>query len=349
MATEIAQIDGGADLLLKVLSGERLSASDCLRLWKTRDLTSLGALANLRREAVSGNAVFFRREVHLNYTGLPVPSCPLCNRFASRRLSPGQWERSLELIHPDIVAELHLTAGASPQFGLDALCAIVRRVAALRPSLKVRAFTWSELETAAEREGTTPDQTLEALVEAGLDSLAGGALMDLTPDCPHLVRERIAQLELRAPWVAAAAARGLRCEISWVYGDEDDPQWIIDGLARIRDLQDRWGIFQCFTPLLFQWPSDDVEIPMATGYNQLRAVAVGRLILDNLARVRGSWAALTESMMQVAFWYGADDAGGAVLPGDDLTGTVIGQEQLEELIRGTGRDPIDDLRLTNDD
>ena len=37
------------------------------------------------------------------------------------------------------------------------------------------------------------------------------------------------------------------------------------------------------------------------------------------------------------------------LPSDDLTGTVIGQEQLEELIRGTGRDPIDDLRLTNDD
>ena len=189
----------------------------------------------------------------------------------------------------------------------------------------------------------------EALVEAGLDSLAGGTLMDLTPDRPHLVGERTAQLERRAPWVAAAAARGLRCEVSWVYGDEDDPQWIIDGLARIRDLQDRWGIFQCFTPLLFQWPSDDVEIPMATGYNQLRAVAVGRLILDNLARVRGSWAALTESMMQVAFWYGADDAGGAVLPSDDLTGTVIRQEQLEELIRGTGRDPIDDLRLTNDD
>ena len=39
MATEIAQIDGGADLLLKVLSEERLYASDCLRLWKTRDLT----------------------------------------------------------------------------------------------------------------------------------------------------------------------------------------------------------------------------------------------------------------------------------------------------------------------
>src|SRR6266536_1196497 len=316
MATEIAQIDGSADLLLKVLTGERLSSSDCLRLWKTRDLTSLGALANLRREAASGNAVFFRREVHLNYTGLPVPSCPLCNRIASRPLSPGEWERSLERIHPDVVADLHLTAGASPRFGLDTLCTIVRTAATLRPNLKVRAFTWSELETAAEREGTTPDQTLAALVEAGLESLAGGALMDLTPDRPQLARECIAQLELRAPWVAAAAARGLRCEISWLYGDEDDPQWVIDGLVRIRELQDRWGIFQCFTPLLFQKPSDDVEIPMATGYNQLRAIAVGRLILDNLARVRGSWAALTESMMQVAFWYGADDAGGAVLPGD---------------------------------
>src|SRR5919108_3427946 len=100
MAVEIAQIDGSelADLLLKVLSGERLSGSDCLRLWKTRDLTSLAALANLRREAASGNAVFFRREVHRNYTGLPVPSCPLCNRFPSQPLSPGEWERSLEPI-----------------------------------------------------------------------------------------------------------------------------------------------------------------------------------------------------------------------------------------------------------
>jgi aminodeoxyfutalosine synthase len=233
MATEIAQTDGSADLLLKVLSGERLSGSDCLRLWKTRDLTSLGALANLRREAASGNAVFFRREVHRNYTGLPVPSCPLCNRFPSQPLSPGEWERSLEHIPPDVVAELHLTAGASPQFGLEALCTIVRTAVTLRPNLKIRAFTWSELETAAEREGATPDQTLAALVEAGLNSLAGGALMDLRPDRPHLVRECIAQLELRAPWVAAAAARGLRCEISWVYGGEDDPQSVIDGLARI--------------------------------------------------------------------------------------------------------------------
>ena len=334
-----------ADLLAKVHARERLSTSDCLRLWKTRDLTSLGALANLRREAVSGNAVFFRREVHLNYTGLPVPSCPSCNRSASRPLSPGEWERSLEHIHPDVVAELHLTGGASPQFGLGALCSMVRNVAASRPNLRVRAFTWSELETAAQVEGTTPDQTLGALVEAGLDSLAGGALMDLTPDRPHLVRECIRQLELRAPWVAAAAARGLRCEIGWVHGDEDDPQWVIDGLARIRDLQDRWGVFQCFTPLLFQWPSDDVEIPMATGYNQLRAIAAGRLFLDNIARVRGSWAALTDSMMQVAFWYGADDAGGAMLPGAG----AIGREELEELVRATGREPIDDLRFTNDE
>src|SRR5207247_10935726 len=126
-----------------------------------------------------------------------------------------------------------------------------------------------------------------------------------------------------------------------------DPEWVIDGLARIRGLQDRWGIFQCFTPLLFQWPSDDVEIPMATGYNQLRAIAVGRLVLDNVARVRGSWATLTESMMQVAFWYGADDAGSAILPGDDVPEGVIGQEPLEDLIRATGREPIDDLRLTN--
>ena len=50
-------------------------------------------------------------------------------------------------------------------------------------------------------------------------------------------------------------------------------------------------------------------MPMPTGFDQLRAVAVARLFLDNVPRVRATTHALGEALAQVAQWYGADDAG----------------------------------------
>jgi 2-iminoacetate synthase ThiH len=107
-------------------------------------------------------------------------------------------------------------------------------------------------------------------------------------------------------------------------------------LECIRALQDRHRVFECFAPFLFSCPRDSVDLPMPTGYNQLRAIAIARLFLDNIPRIRSSRQALGDAMTQVAQWYGADDAG-FVLTNESTDGLV-------ELLRAAGREPAE---LTN--
>src|SRR5687767_9404926 len=101
MTIESDSMEGSeiADLLPAIETGERLSRRECLRLWETHDLTSLGVLANLRREAVSGNQSFYRKAFHLNPTSRSVPACRLCDRSAGpsgKILAPEEVEGILE-------------------------------------------------------------------------------------------------------------------------------------------------------------------------------------------------------------------------------------------------------------
>ena len=337
-----------ADLLPAIESGERLSRRECLRLWETHDLTSLGILANVRREAVSGNQSFYRNAFHLNPTLHSVPACRLCDRSAvsnGNTLGQEEVERLLEGLDSDATGEIHMAGGPDRALGIGHLTTWARCALALRPKMKLRAFTWDLLEMVAANDGGSPASVLKALLDTGLTSLVGGALIDLGPERRHVVRGAAEEIKRRLGWLEAAADLGLKSELSWVFGEGDDAETLVETLVVIREMQDRFGIFECFTPLLFHSGAEDLDLPIPTGYNQLRAVAVGRLFLDNFSRIRAPWSALSESIMQVAQWYGADDPGSAILPTRTApAGGLDGDmrcERLEELLRATGRDPVD--------
>ena len=183
-----------ADLLPKVEAGERLSRSDCLRLWNTSDLTSLAFLANLRRERMAGNTTVFRPELHVNWTRGPAPSCPGCSTAANleaRPLSLEQWIALLEGITASEAAILHLTVGGDAQLRLSELCMLLRTAREIQPDLARCAFSWGDLERAANLNSLAPGVVLEALHTEGLQSIAGGSLIDLTPEEPNRKSTRL--------------------------------------------------------------------------------------------------------------------------------------------------------------
>ncbi len=321
-----------ADLLPVVQSGDRLRSTDCLRLWKTADLTSLGVLANHVRERASGNRSFFRSTVHLNPTGRPDPACPECAVSSTGRPLPSVEALSDALRNSvtEGVTELHLTGGPDPGTGVDSLCRWVEKAVESFPRLSLRAFTWRQLECAATRDGERPDQVLARLADAGLASPAGGALVDLEPERPHLDAGSLAVLEKRMPWLQAAGQLNMTTELSWVFGDGDDAEVLTDLLVCLRGIQDSCSVFDCFAPISFYWPSGALDLPVHTGYNHLRTVAIGRLFLDNVPRIRSSPFAVGEPLAQVAQWYGADDAG---TTGPD-------PDRMIRLLRDAGRDPV---------
>ena len=65
----------------KVARGERLSRDDGLALFRSPDLLTLGALADLANRRVNGDRVFFAANQHINPTNVCVlrNTCVFCS------------------------------------------------------------------------------------------------------------------------------------------------------------------------------------------------------------------------------------------------------------------------------
>ena len=119
-------------------------------------------------------------------------------------------------------------------------------------------------------------------------------------------------------------------------------------MIRLRELQDETGGFQTFIPLAFHPENTGLShIQKPTAVEDLRTMAISRLMLDNIDHIKAYWIMLGIGTAQTALSYGADDLDGTVrheLIYHDAGATTpefLSVERLEELIREAGRDPIE--------
>ncbi|MGE0002788.1 MAG: radical SAM protein [Fimbriimonadaceae bacterium] len=307
------------DILRKVESGDRLSPEDGVRLYRHKDLSSVGILANLVRERLHGARTYFVRNQHVNYTNICNKFCKFCS-FYAKKGGPDPYEMSIEEVrrrlewHRDAqITEVHMVGGINPRLKYEYYMNLVRAVKEALPGVHVKAFTAIEIEEIARVGKVSHEQALRDLVEAGLDSLPGGGI-EVLSDRVH--RELFGKKLDGEGWksVARAAAKvGLTQYATLLYGTIETVEERVDHLVQLRELQDETGHFVCFTPLSFHPEGTDLpDIPPQTGYSDLRAIAVSRLMLDNFEHIKSFWIMNTPAITQAALWYGADDADGLV-------------------------------------
>jgi aminodeoxyfutalosine synthase len=333
----------------KVETGERLDREDGIALFRSHDLLALGKMATMIAERKNGDRVHFIQNMHINPTNLCVNRCKFC-AFSRSRGEEGAYELSIE----DILArargastgirELHIVSGLHPDLPfpwyLEMLTALKREF----PHLHLKAFTAVEIDYLAKLAKLGLRETLEQLREAGLGSLPGGGAEIFAPGVRNtLCAEKISGdrwLEV----MGTAHAVGLRSNATMLYGHIETVEDRVDHLLKLRDLQDRTGGFQAFIPLSFHSPNTEIEKPAyTTGFDDLRTLAVSRLLLDNLDHLKAYWVMLGEKITQVALSFGADDIDGTVVE-ERITkmagGTTEGcmtREELVELIRQAGK------------
>jgi aminodeoxyfutalosine synthase len=78
-----------ADLAVKVEAGERLSEADALRLFETRDLNALGALADFANQRRNGLRASYIVNRYLNYSNYCILSCQFCAFSRKKRDADG--------------------------------------------------------------------------------------------------------------------------------------------------------------------------------------------------------------------------------------------------------------------
>lgn len=312
----------GSDLMeiyRKVDAGERLSFEDGVRLYRTPNLTGVGYLANIVRERRHGAKTYFVRNQHINYTNICNKFCKFCS-FYAKKGGPAPYEMSLDEVrrrcewHRDIgITEVHMVAGINPRLKYEYYTDLVRTVKDVLPGVHVKAFTAVEIVQIAQVGKVTIEQALRDLIEAGLDSLPGGGIEILSP---RVHQELFGKKLNGEEWkdVARAAAKlGLKQYATMLYGHIETVEERVDHLVQLRELQDETGHFLTMTPLSFHPEATELEdLPGPTGMDDLRNIAVTRLMLDNFDHVKSFWIMNTPAITQAALWYGADDADGLV-------------------------------------
>ena len=166
-----------ADVYEKVAAGQRLSREDGLRLYESRDLLTIGFLANLVRERLHGQKTYWVYNQHINYSNICTNGCRFC-AFSRRLGEQGGFVLRLEEVAnkvrerlPEPITEIHVVGGCHPDLSFSYYLDLVRTIKGMRPEVTVKAFTAVEVAHLAQNEGLAISEVLLALKEAGVEAL----------------------------------------------------------------------------------------------------------------------------------------------------------------------------------
>ncbi|HTP69966.1 MAG TPA: aminofutalosine synthase MqnE [Dongiaceae bacterium] len=344
----------------KVLAGERLSFDDGVALYKTPDLLAVGWLANYVREKRHGNVTYYNVNRHINPTNVCVAHCKLC-AFGRDPGAPGAYTYSLEQMYEraakgirEGATEIHIVGGLHPDLPFEYFLELIRGIKQRHPQVHLKAFTMVEVHYFARIAKLTVDQVLVKMKEAGVDSCPGGGAEIFHPRvrriiCDHKVSGRM--------WLSMAKKAhriGLRSNATMLYGHVETAEERVDHLVLLREAQDETHGFVAFIPLAFHPENTPLaHIPKPTGYDDLRNIAVSRLMLDNFGHIKAYWIMLTTSIAQIALRFGANDMDGTVVEekiyhdAGATTAEFTPRGELERLIRAAGRVPVERDTLYN--
>jgi aminodeoxyfutalosine synthase len=357
---ERARAAGLGDVAAKVLARERLSLDDGLALYRTPELYVLGELADHVRTRLHGDLAYFNVNQHVNYTNWCNKFCAFCSfdRLPGQEgaflLTPEQAAEKIRAQLHEPVTEVHMVAGVWPKIPYEYYLELLRAVKAARPSIHVKAFTMVELDQIAKTAKKPLPEVLEELKAAGLGSCPGGGA--------EIFSERIHREGYRLKisgeqWLDLARTvhrAGLRTNCTMLHGHLETLEEKVDHLDRLRRLQDETGGFQTYIPLSFHPANNEwSHLPGPSALDELREIAVGRLMLDNIAHVKAYWIMLTIPIAQLALSFGADDVDGTVVEehiyhdAGAKTPQEVQRDELVRWIREAGRVPVERDTLYN--
>jgi len=208
-------------------------------------------------------------------------------------------------------------APASRAAALDRL----RQVADAVHGIPLSAFSLADLEQLAAREGVTLRALLEGLGAAGLE-LVAEAPFDLLQDARRSIEEvNIAGLALARLTIDRSSA--------------PDP---VPQLKQVADVQRATGVVRAFAPLPRR-PNPSVP---TTGYDDIKRVALARIVAENVPSIQVNWALYGPKLAQVALTVGADDVD--AVSADDAAPLGVRRSALEEVrrnIRAAGQEPVE--------
>ncbi len=358
-------MDGELSLIArKVHAGERLSMDDGLALLRSRDLWTIGELADHVRRRLHGTRAYYNINRHVNYTNLCALSCKFCS-FYRKEDDPRKdvYELSVTQIAAQArqaaaagATEMHIVGGLHPYLPFSYYTDMLGAIRGAAPTLHIKAFTAVEIVHLCRIARRPRDiaGVLRDLKDAGLGSLPGGGA-EVFDDRVH---DEAFKGKIRSEqWLAvhrAAHELGLMSNATILYGHIESLEDRVQHFMMLREAQDDAiarglpGRFQTVIPLPFVPDDSQLQrLPGPSGLDDLKMLAVTRLMLDNFAHVKAFWIMQTLPLSQLALQFGVDDIDGTVVwyditkVGGGDTHQEVTVADLCKAVREAGFEPVE--------
>jgi len=318
-----------AELLVRAQKGEFLSAEEGVFLFENATTTDLMFVANeMRYERVPEKTVTWIIDRNSNTTNVCIANCKFCNFY--RR--PGhdeayittidQYKQKIEETFAFGGEQLLLQGGHHPDLGLQYYCDLFRELKSLYPNLKLHALGPPEIAHITKLEQSTHTEVLQALKDAGLDSLPGAGAEILDDRVRRLISKGKCGGKEWLDVMRAAHQLDITTSATMMFGHIETNLERMEHLVDIRQVQsekpDHAKGFLAFIP----WPFMDEDTILkkikrarneVTGDEYVRMIAMSRIMLPNVINIQASWLTVGKQVAQVCLHSGANDFGSIMI------------------------------------
>jgi cyclic dehypoxanthinyl futalosine synthase len=311
VTTDLATLE---EIRSKVDAGQRIGNDEALWLWRNAPDSDLRSLAQtVRGRYIAPAACTYMIMRIVNYTNVCVAQCDYC-AFYKLPGQPGGYVLSQNEVFAKLDELLALggdlaafNGGFNPHLPIDYYCDLF---AAIRQRygdrLEFYALTIAEFMYLADHAKLSYAAAAERFKAAGVRWITGGGSEILTED----FRRRHSKFKYTvAQYFEAQRAlvdAGLRTTATMVIGFDETIEERIEHLDRTRQFQDETGglaSFLCWTYKPYFTQIGGIEISTS---EYLRHLALSRIYLDNVPRIRTSVLTQNERALE-GLRYGADD------------------------------------------
>lgn len=297
-----------------ILAGQPLNRAQGLTLFQTPDLFGLGRLARWVKEQRYGKTITYVLNHQINPTNLCVNNCLFCD-FSAKPGDAHAYELTLEQILAalhDQLHEVHIVGGLHPYWPYEWYRTLIQTIHQTYPALPIKAWSAVEIDWFTRLTQQSVSAVLLEMQAAGVTALTGGGAEVFSARihqqlCKHKIpAERWLEIH------ATAHRLGLKSNATLLYGHIETLEERLDHLLRLRTLEAEAPGFQAFIPLPLQRGQGRIVRREIAPTEDLRMIAVARLLLDNFAHIKAYWVMLGLSTATLALSFGADDIDGTV-------------------------------------
>ena len=318
-----------SELLQKALRFEFLTAEEGLFLFENAPTAELIYVGNsIRQYHVPGNTVTWIIDRNSNTTNVCIANCKFCNFY--RR--PGHDESYITTIEEykqkidETFAlggeQLLLQGGHHPDLGLDYYVKLFKELKSLYPNLKLHALGPPEIAHITKLEQTTHTEVLQALKDAGLDSLPGAGAEILDDRVRRLISKGKCGGQEWLDVMRAAHKLDITTSATMMFGHIETNMERMEHFVALRQVQSEKPAkakgFLAFIP----WPFMDEDTILkkikrarnqCTGDEYIRMIAMSRIMLPNVINIQASWLTVGKKTAQICLHAGANDFGSIMI------------------------------------